>query len=84
MTKKNNADQNNNLKQDVDGTKAPEAKVTYSMSPGFAEFLLSLNTSVALTSYQSSKLYLLGKNPKGGLMVNEQVFPRAMGLRYHQ
>ena len=44
MTKKNNADQNHNLKQDVDGTKAPEAKVTYSMSPGFAEFLLSLNT----------------------------------------
>ena len=85
MTKKNNPDQDKkNLKQEAEGAKAPEAKVTYSMSPGFAEFLQSLNASVALTSYQSSKLYLLGKNPKGGLMVNEQVFPRAMGLRYHQ
>jgi uncharacterized protein (TIGR03032 family) len=61
---------------------APEEQVKYSMSNGFAEFLAQNQLSVALTSYQSSKLYLLGKNPKGGLMVNEQVFPRAMGLSF--
>jgi hypothetical protein len=65
----------------------PEKKVQepvkYSMSGGFLPQLGTSKISIALTSYQSSRLYLLGVNPKGGLMVNEQLFQRAMGLRYH-
>jgi uncharacterized protein (TIGR03032 family) len=59
---------------------APEAKTTYSMSNGFPRLLAKLNVSVGFTSYQSGKLYLLGRNPKGGLMVDERLFPKAMGI----
>ena len=58
----------------------PAAK--YSMSGGFVNMLNALNISVAATSYQSGRLYMLGRNPKGGLMVNEQHFQKAMGLYY--
>lgn len=67
-----------------DKTKSAPAKpaepVKYSMSPGFARFLHQQDISIAFTSYQSGRLYLLGRNPKGGLMVNEQNFRKAMGL----
>ncbi len=55
---------------------------SYSVSGGFLNLLNRLNVSVAATSYQSGRLYLLGRNPKGGLMVNEQYFQKAMGLHY--
>ena len=54
--------------------------VTYSMSAGFVPLLQRLNVSVALTSYQSGRLYLLGRNPAGGLMVDERLFEKAMGI----
>lgn len=57
-----------------------EATVTYSVSAGFVALLARLNISVAITSYQSGKFYLLGRNPQGGLMVNERLFQKAMGL----
>jgi uncharacterized protein (TIGR03032 family) len=50
------------------------------MSSGFAALMARLDLSVAFTSYQSGKLYLLGRNPKGGLMVHERLFRKAMGL----
>jgi uncharacterized protein (TIGR03032 family) len=62
--------------------KAPEA-VRYSMSGGLVQFLHAQNLAIAFTSYQSGRLYLLGRNPKGGLMVNEQDFRKAMGLHVH-
>lgn len=57
-----------------------EPPVRYSMSGGFVSFLHAHNIGLALTSYQSGRLYLLSRNPKGGLMVNEQNFYKAMGL----
>ncbi len=54
--------------------------VTYSMSGGLVGLLASLKISVAFSSYQSGKFYLLGRNPEGGLMVNEQFFRQAMGI----
>lgn len=54
--------------------------VTYSASPGFVSLLVRLDVSVAVSSYQSGKLYLLGHNPNGGLMINERLFPKAMGI----
>ncbi|MEM9582874.1 MAG: TIGR03032 family protein [Pseudomonadota bacterium] len=59
-----------------------EARDTYSISAGFVALLQALDISVALTSYQSGMLYLLGRNPKGGLMVNQEHFQKAMGLHY--
>lgn len=59
--------------------KAPA--VNYSMSGGFPRLLARLDLSLGFTSYQSGKLYLVGRNPKGGgLMVDERLFPKAMGL----
>ncbi len=52
---------------------APET-VTYSMSPGLVPLLQRLDVSIALTSYQSGRLYLLGRNPAGGLRVDEGLF----------
>jgi len=60
--------------------KAAPTTVTYSVSPGFVSLLARLGISVALTSYQSGKFYLLGRNPQGGLMINERLFQKAMGL----
>jgi uncharacterized protein (TIGR03032 family) len=42
-----------------------------------------LNVSVAVSSYQSGKFYLLGRNPQGGLMVDERLFQKAMGICVH-
>jgi uncharacterized protein (TIGR03032 family) len=58
----------------------PEEKVTYSMSPGFAGFLGANKISVAISSYQSGKFYLLGQNVEGGLLVDERFFRKAMGI----
>ncbi len=54
--------------------------VTYSMSGGLVQWLARNNTSLALSSYQSGKFYLIGRNPKGGLLVDERLFQHAMGI----
>ena len=58
----------------------PEAKVTYSMSPGLSGFLGSNRIGLAISSYQSGKFYLLGQNVNGGLLVDERFFRKAMGI----
>ena len=63
-----------------DAATTPEQAVRYSMSGGLVGFLQAHGIGLALTSYQSGRLYLLSRNPKGGLMVNEQNFHKAMGL----
>jgi uncharacterized protein (TIGR03032 family) len=82
----------NNVSGAIDGESAPPAAtlgdvsgantdtVTYSMSPGFVGLLDRLSVSVAVSSYQSGKFYLLGRNPNGGLMVDERLFQKAMGI----
>lgn len=54
----------------------------YSISPGLVGRLSDLKISLAISSYQAGRLYLLGRNPTGGLMINEQHFRRAMGMHY--
>ncbi|MGB0508217.1 MAG: TIGR03032 family protein [Pikeienuella sp.] len=54
--------------------------VTYSMSPGLVPWLARSKGVLALTSYQSGKFYLIGRNPKGGLLVDERLFQHAMGI----
>lgn len=66
-------------KQEALQVEAP-ATASYSCSPGLAGFLASHNISLAISSYQSGKLYLLGRTGKGSLNVHERFFQKAMGL----
>jgi uncharacterized protein (TIGR03032 family) len=63
-----------------EGPTKPEENVAYSVSPGFSAFLGSRRISLAMSSYQSGKFYLLGQNVDGGLMVHERFFRKAMGI----
>ncbi|XSG82074.1 MAG: TIGR03032 family protein [Methyloligella sp. ZOD6] len=68
--------------QSADGDEAspPENAVKYSMSPGLSGFLGSNRIALAISSYQSGKFYLLGQNKDGGLLVDERLFCKAMGI----
>ncbi|MCH8521438.1 MAG: TIGR03032 family protein [Glycocaulis sp.] len=59
---------------------AADKKDAYSMSPGLPGFLAANRISLAMSSYQSGKFYLLGQNVDGGLMVHERFFRKAMGI----
>jgi len=64
-----------------DAAVAPATEtVTYSSSPGLGAFLASLNVSIAISSYQSGKFYLIGGRPGGGLGVHDRFFRKAMGI----
>ncbi|MEM7267716.1 MAG: TIGR03032 family protein [Pseudomonadota bacterium] len=62
------------------GEIATNQSVTYSMSGGLVPWLANNNTALALSSYQSGKFYLIGRNPRGGLLVDERLFQHAMGI----
>jgi uncharacterized protein (TIGR03032 family) len=49
-------------------------------SPGFVNWLAHHNVSLALTTYQAGKLFLLGRNSLGNVSVFERTFNRCMGL----
>jgi uncharacterized protein (TIGR03032 family) len=49
-------------------------------SPHFADWLAAQQVSLAFTTYQTGKLFLLGRRPDGVLAVHERTFSRAMGL----
>jgi len=51
-----------------------------SCSRGFAAWLRAHDCSLGFTSYQSGRLYLVGRNGKGGVSFHERFFQRAMGL----
>jgi uncharacterized protein (TIGR03032 family) len=49
-------------------------------SPRLWHWLAEQQVSLAFTTYQTGKLFLLGRNPEGRLAVFERTFNRAMGL----
>jgi uncharacterized protein (TIGR03032 family) len=49
-------------------------------SPRLWSWLAEQNLSLAFTTYQTGKLFLLGRHPDGRLAVFERTFNRAMGL----
>lgn len=49
-------------------------------SRGFPDWLASVGGSLAFTTYEAGKLFLLGLKPDGRVSVFERSFPRAMGL----
>ena len=49
-------------------------------SPHLSAWLAEQQVSLAFTTYQTGKLFLLGRHPEGRLAVFERTFNRAMGL----
>lgn len=63
-----------------EGAALENGPVDVSFSPGLAAFLAARDVSIAFTSYQSGRLYLLGHSPGGKLALHEAVWPQAMGV----
>jgi uncharacterized protein (TIGR03032 family) len=57
-----------------------EEKFALTSSRHFPEWLASTGGSLAFTTYQAGKLFLIGLQPDGRLAVFERSFPRCMGL----
>lgn len=55
-------------------------KTTISFSLGLADFLATNDISIGFTSYQTGRLYLVGRGPDGKLAVHEAIYPQAMGV----
>lgn len=59
---------------------AAAVKFEITSSRQFPEWLAEQRLSLAFTTYQAGKLFLIGLNPKGRLSVFERTFNRCMGL----
>ena len=59
---------------------APAAKVELLPSRQFPNWLAERKVSLAFTTYQAGKLFLIGLQPDGRLSVFERTFNRCMGL----
>lgn len=55
-------------------------KIEKSCSRGFGPWLHKSGMSIAITSYQSGRLYLVGSEPSGRVSFYERIFERAMGV----
>ena len=61
-----------------DPTAAPKFEITPSRQ--FCDWMAEQQLSLAFTTYQAGKLFLLGRNAQGRLSVFERTFNRCMGL----
>lgn len=59
---------------------SPSEAFVLTTSRRFPEWLHGLGASLAFTTYQAGKLFLVGVKPDGRLSVFERTFPRCMGL----
>src|SRR5579871_6993584 len=59
---------------------AEEPWLEVTSSRQFPGWLADHRCSLAFTTYQAGKLFLLGRNPQGQLAVFERTFNRCMGL----
>jgi uncharacterized protein (TIGR03032 family) len=55
-------------------------KFALTSSRGFPQWLAATGGSIAFTTYQAGKLFLIGLRPDGRLSIFERTFPRCMGL----
>lgn len=58
----------------------PQSEVTMTGSEGLWNWLHTMNISLAFTTYQTNRLFLVGCKPEGRLGVNERLFDKPMGL----
>jgi uncharacterized protein (TIGR03032 family) len=68
------------LAADVQSTKPAPEPVKKSCSAGLTQWMSRNQVSIAFTSYQSGRLYLLGSDPAGRLSFHERIYQRAMGV----
>lgn len=69
------------MEESESGAAAPgDEPFVLTSSRGFPGWLAASGASLAFTTYQAGKLFLLGVRPDGRLSVFERSFPRAMGL----
>ncbi|MEH6757386.1 MAG: TIGR03032 family protein [Parasphingorhabdus sp.] len=59
-------------------TEAEKTVITF--SPGLAGFLAENDISIGFTSYQTGRLYLVGRGTDGKLAIHEAIYPQAMGV----
>jgi uncharacterized protein (TIGR03032 family) len=59
---------------------APQPNVEKSCSRGLAAWLASSNLSLAISSYQTGRVYLVGSDKLGRVSFFERLFERAMGI----
>ena len=57
-----------------------DEKFALTSSRGFAGWLTQTESSIAFTTYQAGKLFLIGVKPDGRLSIFERTFARSMGL----
>ncbi|MEZ6091589.1 MAG: TIGR03032 family protein [Pirellulaceae bacterium] len=57
-----------------------ENELRFVASEGFCDWLASLQISLALTSYRSGKIFLVGLKPGRKLSIFERTFARCMGM----
>lgn len=67
-----------NLDQSATEPKPAEFPIT--ASRGFVDWLRAQDVSLAISTYQTGKLFLIGHNPDGRFSVFERTLERAMGL----
>ena len=63
--------------------KAAEPAVMVTASRHFPEWLARTGASLAFTTYQAGKLFLIGQQPDGRLSIFERTLERCMGLAAH-
>lgn len=63
-----------------DASSAPEARFELFSSRQLPQWLAEQSLSLAFTTYQAGKLFLIGLNPQGRLSIFERTFNRSMGL----
>jgi uncharacterized protein (TIGR03032 family) len=59
---------------------APGPAPAITSSPGFHGWLAAQNVSLALTTYQAGRLFLIGRKPDGGLRAHERMIEHCQGL----
>ncbi len=61
-------------------TPSDEQKLAITASRHFNAWMASENLSIAFTTYQTGKLFMIGLQADGRLSIFERTFPRAMGM----
>ena len=64
--------------------KATEKKLEIETSRNFGSWLKSVNGSIAFTTYQVGKIFMVGCDPTGKVKITERTFPRCMGLAMNE
>jgi uncharacterized protein (TIGR03032 family) len=59
---------------------ASSSGLSIASSDGLWDWLNQTGVSIAFTTYQSNRLFLVGRNPEHRLAVNERLFDKPMGL----